>query len=170
MLQENYRNNAISICVEGGDGGNQRHRAHLLDGIEFPALPRILSKTTAVSRAEAGDRYRNDVLLCRRTDGGRVSAPSTEHAGAAFEQKRVGLHHFCFRACERADIDELHAFLGTLGATIIRAPREAIGKMLQQAFRFAEIRITADPPRALPLHGPCGMIAATGIEAASNAG
>jgi hypothetical protein len=42
-------------------------------------------------------------------------------------------------------------------------------KTLQQAFRFAEIRITADPPRALPLHGPCGMIAATAIEAASNA-
>jgi len=42
-------------------------------------------------------------------------------------------------------------------------------KKLQQSFRFAEIRITADPPRTLPLHGPCGMIAATGIEAASNA-
>jgi hypothetical protein len=47
--------------------------------------------------------------------GGRtavgISAPSAEHAGAAFEQKRVGLHHLCFRARERADIDELHSFL-----------------------------------------------------------
>jgi catechol 2,3-dioxygenase-like lactoylglutathione lyase family enzyme len=41
-----------------------------------------------------------------------------------FEQKRVGLHHLCFRARERADIDELHGFLVSLGATIIRAPRE----------------------------------------------
>ena len=60
--------------------------------------------------------------------GGRtgfaVRAPSPEHAGAAFEQKHVGLHHLCFRARERADIDELHRFLCTLGATIIRAPRE----------------------------------------------
>ena len=60
--------------------------------------------------------------------GGRtavgISAPSPEHAGAAFEQKRVGLHHLCFRARERADIDELHAFLGRLGTKIIRAPRE----------------------------------------------
>lgn len=61
--------------------------------------------------------------------GGRtvvgISAPSPEHAGAAFEQKRVGLHHLCFRARERADIDELHGFLRTLGATIIiRASRE----------------------------------------------
>ena len=53
-----------------------------------------------------------------------ISAPSAEHEGAAFEQKRVGLHHLCFRARERADIDELHVFLGTLGTKIIRAPRE----------------------------------------------
>ena len=46
------------------------------------------------------------------------------HEGAAFEQKRVGLHHLCFRARERSDIDELHGFLQTLGAKIIRAPRE----------------------------------------------
>jgi catechol 2,3-dioxygenase-like lactoylglutathione lyase family enzyme len=60
--------------------------------------------------------------------GGRtavgISAPSAEHEGAAFEQKRVGLHHLCFRARERADVDELHDFLTTLGAKIIRAPRE----------------------------------------------
>ena len=26
-----------------------------------------------------------------------IRAPLAEHAGAAFEQKRVGLHHLCFR-------------------------------------------------------------------------
>ena len=36
----------------------------------------------------------------RRTAVG-ISAPSAEHAGAAFEQKRVGLHHLCFRARAR---------------------------------------------------------------------
>lgn len=60
--------------------------------------------------------------------GGRtgvtIRAPSPEHAGSAFEQNRVGLHHLCFRARERADIDELHAFLVSLDANIIRAPRE----------------------------------------------
>ena len=60
--------------------------------------------------------------------GGRtavaIRAPSLEFAGAAFEQNRVGLHHLCFRARERADVDELHGFLTTLGAKIIRAPRE----------------------------------------------
>jgi hypothetical protein len=39
--------------------------------------------------------------------GGRtavgISAPSPEHAGAAFEQKRVGLHHLRFRARARTN-------------------------------------------------------------------
>ena len=60
--------------------------------------------------------------------GGRtalgISAPAPEHAGAAFDQRRVGLHHLCFRARERADVDELHAFVSKSGAKIIRAPRE----------------------------------------------
>ena len=60
--------------------------------------------------------------------GGRtalgISAPAGEHAGAAFDQRRVGLHHLCFRARERADVDELHGFVSQLGAKIIRAPRE----------------------------------------------
>ena len=60
--------------------------------------------------------------------GGRtalgISAPAPENAGAAFDQRRVGLHHLCFRARERADVDELHAFVSQLGAKIIRAPRE----------------------------------------------
>jgi catechol 2,3-dioxygenase-like lactoylglutathione lyase family enzyme len=60
--------------------------------------------------------------------GGRtavaIRAPAREHAGSAFEQNRVGLHHLCFRARERADIDELHSFLCGIGTTIVRAPRE----------------------------------------------
>jgi len=60
--------------------------------------------------------------------GGRtavaIRAPAPEHVGAAFEQGRVGLHHLCFRARERADVDELHGFLRAIGTTIIRAPRE----------------------------------------------
>jgi catechol 2,3-dioxygenase-like lactoylglutathione lyase family enzyme len=60
--------------------------------------------------------------------GGRtalgISAPEPEDAGATFDQRRVGLHHLCFRARERADVDELHAFVNKLGAKIVRAPRE----------------------------------------------
>ncbi len=60
--------------------------------------------------------------------GGRtalgISAPAPEYEGASFEQKRVGLHHLCFRAREREDVDELFRFVTSLGAKIIRAPRE----------------------------------------------
>jgi catechol 2,3-dioxygenase-like lactoylglutathione lyase family enzyme len=60
--------------------------------------------------------------------GGRtalgISAPAPEFAGLPFEQQRVGLHHLCLRARERADVDELHGFVCSLGAKIIRAPRE----------------------------------------------
>jgi len=41
-----------------------------------------------------------------------------------FDQGRVGLHHVCFRARERADIDAVHALVAELGANIIHPPEE----------------------------------------------
>ena len=45
--------------------------------------------------------------------GGRTAlgiAPAEPaHAGERFVQRRVGLHHLCFRARERADVDAVHA-------------------------------------------------------------
>jgi catechol 2,3-dioxygenase-like lactoylglutathione lyase family enzyme len=41
-----------------------------------------------------------------------------------FVQTRVGLHHVCFRARERADVDELHRFLVEIGAHIVHPPEE----------------------------------------------
>ncbi len=37
---------------------------------------------------------------------------------------RPGLHHLCFRARNREDIDELYPFLQSIGATLVRAPEE----------------------------------------------
>jgi catechol 2,3-dioxygenase-like lactoylglutathione lyase family enzyme len=60
--------------------------------------------------------------------GGRtgfgVHAPPPGHGGERFEQGRVGLHHLCFRACQRADVDEAHAFLVGIGAAIVHPPQE----------------------------------------------
>ena len=60
--------------------------------------------------------------------GGRtalgIRRPAPEHVGAPFVQTRVGLHHLCFRARERADVDELHGFLTSIDTKIVRAPRE----------------------------------------------
>jgi catechol 2,3-dioxygenase-like lactoylglutathione lyase family enzyme len=42
-----------------------------------------------------------------------------------FDQDASGLHHFCFRARERADVDAVHRFLvEQLEARIIHAPEE----------------------------------------------
>ena len=46
------------------------------------------------------------------------------HGGDTFDQRRVGLHHLCFRAREREHIDEIFVFVEALGARIIHPPRE----------------------------------------------
>lgn len=60
--------------------------------------------------------------------GGRTALgiqPAEEaHGGQRFVQYRVGLHHLCFRAKGREDIDRLAVFLKDEGATIVRGPQE----------------------------------------------
>jgi len=41
-----------------------------------------------------------------------------------FVQQRIGLHHVCFRARERGEIDEVYKFLQSLGAKIVHPPEE----------------------------------------------
>jgi catechol 2,3-dioxygenase-like lactoylglutathione lyase family enzyme len=47
-----------------------------------------------------------------------------QYRAEKFVQRRVGLHHACFRARERGDIDEAHRFLQSIGAKIVHAPEE----------------------------------------------
>lgn len=42
-----------------------------------------------------------------------------------FVQTRVGLHHLCFRARSREDVDTVHACVVALGAHVVHAPEEA---------------------------------------------
>jgi catechol 2,3-dioxygenase-like lactoylglutathione lyase family enzyme len=46
------------------------------------------------------------------------------HAGERYAQGRSGLHHLCFRARSREDVDELHRFLVARGAQVVHPPRE----------------------------------------------
>jgi catechol 2,3-dioxygenase-like lactoylglutathione lyase family enzyme len=42
-----------------------------------------------------------------------------------FDQLRSGLHHFCFRARRREDVDAIHRFVvGELGARIVHPPED----------------------------------------------
>ena len=61
--------------------------------------------------------------------GGRtgfgIRRPDPAHAGAAYAQFRVGsLHHQCWRARERTDVDSLYGFLLSIGAKIVHGPQE----------------------------------------------
>ena len=60
--------------------------------------------------------------------GGRTAVgiePTGEgYAEDRFMQQRVGLHHLCFRARVREDVDELHAKLVSMGATIVHPPED----------------------------------------------
>ena len=46
--------------------------------------------------------------------------------GERFDQNRVGLHHICFRARAREDVDEAFEFVKELGAEIVHGPEEAM--------------------------------------------
>ena len=58
-----------------------------------------------------------------RTAVGIVKAEDT-HRAERFVQLRVGLHHVCFRARERADVDALHKFLVGIDAKVIHPPED----------------------------------------------
>jgi catechol 2,3-dioxygenase-like lactoylglutathione lyase family enzyme len=60
--------------------------------------------------------------------GGRTAVaitPADESLrGEKFDQRRVGLHHVCFRARDRADVDAVHAFVVEMGANVVHPPEE----------------------------------------------
>ncbi len=60
--------------------------------------------------------------------GGRtgfgIEAPPAAEQGKRFVQGTVGLHHVCFRARQRSDVDEAYGFLRELGAHVIHAPQQ----------------------------------------------
>jgi catechol 2,3-dioxygenase-like lactoylglutathione lyase family enzyme len=60
--------------------------------------------------------------------GGRtaigIMAADEAYRDERFVQRRVGLHHVCLRARERADVDAVHALARDLGATIVHPPEE----------------------------------------------
>jgi len=51
-----------------------------------------------------------------------------EHATASFHQYKPGLHHLCFRARSREDIDDFHTFfertLAALGGKLVQPPQD----------------------------------------------
>ena len=60
--------------------------------------------------------------------GGRtafgIQQVSDEHAGVPFDQGRTGLHHICFRARAREDVDTLYQFLQQIDTAIVHPPED----------------------------------------------
>ena len=56
--------------------------------------------------------------------GVSISNVEPEHATEAFDQRRVGLHHVCFRARSREDVDAVHGVAKEIGARIVHEPEE----------------------------------------------
>ena len=48
-----------------------------------------------------------------------IQPRKSEFAGERFEQGRVGLHHICFRARSRKDVDKVDSLLREIGAHIV---------------------------------------------------
>ena len=68
----------------------------------------------------------DDVVYCIGSRTGILvrGAPKGK-PGSAFDQNRSGLHHFCFRARSREDVDAIHRFLvDELHARILHPPEE----------------------------------------------
>jgi catechol 2,3-dioxygenase-like lactoylglutathione lyase family enzyme len=65
------------------------------------------------------------VFYCIGARTGLLITPCDEpFKSERFHQRRPGLHHLCFRARERADVDEAYRLLQTMGATVVHPPEE----------------------------------------------
>jgi catechol 2,3-dioxygenase-like lactoylglutathione lyase family enzyme len=53
-----------------------------------------------------------------------ISPADRSFGDARFEQRRIGLHHFCLRARSREDVDALHELLRSAGVRIVHPPEE----------------------------------------------
>ena len=67
----------------------------------------------------------DDVLYCVGSRTGiAISKCEEKYAQERFVQRRVGLHHFCFRARTRQDVDTIFEFVKEMGAHVVHAPEE----------------------------------------------
>jgi catechol 2,3-dioxygenase-like lactoylglutathione lyase family enzyme len=53
-----------------------------------------------------------------------IGACEDKYRNEKFVQTRIGLHHLCFKARSKDDVDKAHVFLEKIGAKIVHAPEE----------------------------------------------
>jgi catechol 2,3-dioxygenase-like lactoylglutathione lyase family enzyme len=99
--------------------------------------------------------------------GGRaglgIRRAAARHQDTPFDPYRSGLHHLCFRARSREDVDRVHDLVTGLGSRIIDPPREddrapgyhsvlfADPGGIRLEVNFVPVKGNLDPSLALPL-------------------
>lgn len=67
----------------------------------------------------------DDTFYCIGGKTGLAITPcSEEFRSEQYHQRKPGLHHLCFRATSREDIDALHEFLVARGIKIVHPPED----------------------------------------------
>src|SRR5262245_53857222 len=78
--------------------------------------------------APASEGERATLYYIGGKTGLAIRPVNPEYASARFHQYQPGLHHLCFRARSREDIDAFHGFfqdtLAALGGTLVQPPQE----------------------------------------------
>src|SRR5262245_41124597 len=105
------------------------HRRKLLRAIANLKGLKTVTPAVAIAEPPATPRAadiaeRRQVTVMFSDLVGPAEAP---HDQAAFVQTRIGLHHLCFRAYAREDVDRLHAHLCEMGAKIVHPPEDGPG-------------------------------------------
>jgi catechol 2,3-dioxygenase-like lactoylglutathione lyase family enzyme len=99
--------------------------AHVILSVsEWPACRQFYERLLAflgLTRVFAGEEM--IYYVGGRTAFG-ISKCAPAYQGQRFVQRSVGLHHVCFRARNRADVEAVHAFLQSIGAHIVHGPEE----------------------------------------------
>jgi catechol 2,3-dioxygenase-like lactoylglutathione lyase family enzyme len=86
----------------------------------LPFYKRLLNFLSMQTIVESDDYF---YCVGGRT-GLAISQAAPEFRDEAFEQLRIGLHHVCFRARSREDVDAIHEVAVELGAPIVHPPEE----------------------------------------------
>jgi catechol 2,3-dioxygenase-like lactoylglutathione lyase family enzyme len=83
----------------------------------YRTLLRSLEMVTLIDRP--------DYFYCIGGRTGLAIAPAApEFRNEPFNQRKAGLHHLCFRARSREDVDEIYRMALQLAAKIVRSPQE----------------------------------------------
>jgi catechol 2,3-dioxygenase-like lactoylglutathione lyase family enzyme len=82
-------------------------------------------RTLLLSMEMVNLRDTTDYFYCIGGRTGVAIAPAApEFKHEKFNQRRLGLHHLCFRTRSREDVDAIYQTALSLSAKIVRAPQE----------------------------------------------